>query len=115
MGVYLHEVAVWYGKCLNTGIGPGKAPAFLWILIICPTALLIAFVLWLPVHTALQNGVPISGYIHTVDKHGNPETDSIQSIVNIDIAILIICVPLLVSTLAYLLGWLGRSDENDLA
>ena len=63
----LHKIAVWYGKCLSAGIGPGDppAPAYAWILIICPTALLIAFVLWLPVNTAIQSGVPITGYIHT--------------------------------------------------
>ena len=82
---------------------------------LCPTALLIAFVLWLPVQSALQHGVPITGEIHTVNKHGTPETDSIQSILNIIIPILVICLPLLLTTIAYLAGWLGsfREDENN--
>ncbi len=54
----------------------------------------------------------MSGYIHTVGKHGNQDTESIQSIVNLDVGILVVCVPLLVSTLAYLFGWLGRSAED---
>lgn len=112
MGDSLHKAAVWYGNCLRAGIGPGKSPAFVWVLILCPPALLVALVLWLPVHAALQQGIPMSGYIHTVGKHGNQDTESIQSIVNLDVGILVVCVPLLVSTLAYLFGWLGRSAED---
>ena len=56
----------------------------------------------------------MTGEIHTVNKHGVAETDSIRSILDIVVPILVICLPLLLSTIAYLAGWLGsfKQDEN---
>lgn len=113
----MNKIGRAYGKRLSLRVGPGEnpTPIYVWILILCPTALLIAVALWLPAQSALRHGVPITGNIQTVDKHGFSETDSIQSIVNIDVSIFVVCLPLLFSTIAYLIGWLGnfREDEED--
>lgn len=66
-----------------------------------------AFGLGMPYFVALSHGVPLNGNLQGIDKHGCPFTQAIRPVVTLCLGICAVCIPLLLSGVAWLRGWFG--------
>jgi hypothetical protein len=106
----LHSLAVWYARWLMNA-GDGEAPKIIFILVFAPLALLAAFVIGIPYDTALWHGASINAQVYGCDTHGRCEAQPIRPYVDIQVTLICVSLPLLLSAIVCLRGWLGQDSE----
>ena len=93
-------------------MGGAAAPPILYILIFCSLATLSVLAYCGPYYAAWWHGTPLDGSLPSVNKLGRAFIQPIRPFITVGTWILAIAVPLLLSALAFQLGWFGR-DVRD--
>ena len=115
-GKPLHRLAVFYNNLLMAPSRPDQIPPVMYLLIFCPLALLGVIALGLSYFIDLWHGVPLDGSVPCYSdlKHGGGRESlcAVRPPVTVSLIICAVCIPLLLSVIACLRGWLGNDDEQ---
>ncbi len=113
----MHRLACLYAKWLATECGPSQTAVAVWLLVLCPIAVLLAALSGIPGVQALRRGVPFDGSFTWVgsDKYGHTgvSTYPMRPILTVDTIIFFLGIPLFLSALAFVLGWFGREQWDE--
>ena len=108
----MHKIANWYAAWLTTPFAGGSAPPILYIFIFCPLAVLVVLTYCGPYYAAWWQGTPLDSSLYGINKAGHEFSQPLRPFITVGSWILAAAVPLLLSVIAFQIGWLGRAVRD---
>ena len=108
----MHKIANWYAAWLTTPFAGGSAPPILYIFIFCPLAVLVVLTYCGPYYAVWWQGTPLDGSLYGINKAGRAFSQLLRPFITVGSWILAAAVPLLLSAIAFQIGWLGRAVRD---
>ena len=100
-----------YATWLAMTSGPREMPNILGVFFFASLALALALWTGLPAFHALRQGVPSQGSFQWQAKDGRTVSTPIEPLAGVDAVVIVASVVLLLSGLAFCVGWLDRFSE----
>lgn len=112
----MQKAALWYARWLTTPFAGGSVPPILYIFIFCPLAVLVVFTYCGPYcgpyYAVWWQGTPLDSSLYGINKAGRAFSQPLRPFITVGSWILAAAVPLLLSAIAFQIGWLGHAVRD---